>query len=369
LNCDKNSSLEITKNEFRINEKNIFNTDIDSELVTKSISSIKRILSFNDDKFKNDSIDVNLGDDYCSVASGLSENYIFKKKENNLITKNNSINNNDKIFKIAICAIAKNENNYIREWVEYYKNMGINKIILYDNNDLDGEKFDEVINDYIKYKFVEIHNRRGIVIENRHYGKSTQGKAYHDCYYNNYKKYDWIFFFDIDEFLSIDNKYNNIYDFLNDFNEYDGIKVQWRMYGDNGHLFYENKPVIERFLSNNNVGYDKRVKSILKCKNYKFDLIFGAHGISNKDPIIVNLNKKRLRSHKDKKAYDNLPVYLNHFYSKSTEEFIKRKFNQTDATFGSKRNRNLNEIKKKYFQFNNITRDKEKMFNFFINIK
>ncbi len=34
---------------------------------------------------------------------------------------------------------------------------------------------------------------------------SNQGNAYTDCYNVNYKKYDWLLFFDIDEFLAIDN--------------------------------------------------------------------------------------------------------------------------------------------------------------------
>ena len=41
-------------------------------------------------------------------------------------------------MKTALCAIAKNENLYIREWVEHYKNIGVSKIFLYDNNDING---------------------------------------------------------------------------------------------------------------------------------------------------------------------------------------------------------------------------------------
>ena len=41
----------------------------------------------------------------------------------------------------AICAIAKNENLYLKEWVEYHKNIGINKIFIYDNNGLTSEKY------------------------------------------------------------------------------------------------------------------------------------------------------------------------------------------------------------------------------------
>ena len=37
----------------------------------------------------------------------------------------------------------------------------MNKIYLYDNNDINGEKFEDVIDDYIKSGFVEINDWRG----------------------------------------------------------------------------------------------------------------------------------------------------------------------------------------------------------------
>ena len=39
------------------------------------------------------------------------------------------------------------------------------------------------------------------------------------------------------------------------------------MYGDNGNLHYENKPVIEKFKSDDNIGHSNYVKSIIKAKN------------------------------------------------------------------------------------------------------
>jgi len=316
------------------------------------------IIPFSDssDKFlvKNSSINFKI--------DNKENKYYIIRNNSKSITFNINNNYNDSSLKIALCAIGKNENLYIREWIKWYKNLGINKIYLYDNNEINGERFEDVISDYIKSGFVENINIRGFIktltTSYDKDGTSVQGQAYHDCYYNNYKNYDWMLFFDIDEFLSIDYKYNNIYEFLNDFNEYDGIKVQWRMYGDNGKLYYENKPVNKRFKSKNNEGFDSRVKSILKCKNYDFNLIFIAHGVRNRELVIVNLNKKRVKDlYKDDKAYNNLPVYLNHFYTKSTEEFIKRKYKKSSAIFGNKRNfRNfsLDFIKKRYFEYNNI---------------
>ena len=42
-------------------------------------------------------------------------------------------------MKVGVCVIIKNENLYIRDWVEYYKKIGFDTVILFDNNDLEGE--------------------------------------------------------------------------------------------------------------------------------------------------------------------------------------------------------------------------------------
>ena len=42
------------------------------------------------------------------------------------------------MLKASVCCIGKRENLYIREFVEWYKNLGFYHIYLYDNNDIDG---------------------------------------------------------------------------------------------------------------------------------------------------------------------------------------------------------------------------------------
>lgn len=270
-------------------------------------------------------------------------------------------------YRIALCCIAKNENSYIREWVEYYKKIGIDHIFIYDNNDIDGEHFDEVINDYINSKYVSIIDFRGKVKSNESDkdGLCTQGVAYKDCLLKNWKNFDYICFFDCDEFLSIEG-YKNFGAFLSDFSKYDGIKVQWRCYGDNNQIFYENKPVLERFKNNKNYKFNKRTKTILKCKDYsKKDLKFCAHGPLNKDLNLVNLHKQLstnpyMDPNNNGEPFDDLKVYLDHFYCKSTDEFFRRKFNKTSAVTGINKTRNFdfNFLFKQYFESNVKTKEK-----------
>ena len=123
--------------------------------------------------------------------------------KNNSKSRLSSYKNN----KVCLCTLGKKENKYAREYVEHYHKYGIDKIIIYDNNDLEGEKFEAVLSDYIKDKYVEIKNFRG---------KTTiQLKILNDCYKNNNKIFDWFAMFDMDEFIFLKN-FKNIKSFLND---------------------------------------------------------------------------------------------------------------------------------------------------------
>ena len=96
-----------------------------------------------------------------------------------------------KKLKICLCAIGKSENFYAQEYVEYYKKLGYNKIFIYDNNNIDGERFEDVIQKYIQQGFVSIINFRG-------YRGIPQLPSYKDCYEKNNLQYDWLSFFDMD---------------------------------------------------------------------------------------------------------------------------------------------------------------------------
>ena len=121
---------------------------------------------------------------------------------NNYLFNKNDINKNTII---CICTLGKKENNYIREYVTHYEKYAVDKIFLYYNNDIDGEKFEDVIGDYINKGFVEILNRRG-VNEDIH-------KIMLDCYNRNYKIYDWLIYYELDEFINLYN-YTSIKKFL-----------------------------------------------------------------------------------------------------------------------------------------------------------
>ena len=144
--------------------------------------------------------------------------------------------------KVGLCIICKEENLYIKEFIDHYKNLGYNHIFIYDNNDINGEKLEDVIQKEIDEGFISIINYRGD-------RDKPLFRAYIDCYKKNNKNYNWLSFFDIDEFLEIKPKGIKIQEFLNNerYNNCQNIKFNWVLYSDDDKLYYENKPVQDRF--------------------------------------------------------------------------------------------------------------------------
>ena len=87
-----------------------------------------------------------------------------------------------KKIKIAICTMAKLENLYIKEFIEYYEKLGIDNIFIYDDNDEGKERIKDVAPNTKKIK-VEIYDN----IKDR---IKKQADAYTECYNNNKKNFD-----------------------------------------------------------------------------------------------------------------------------------------------------------------------------------
>ena len=231
-------------------------------------------------------------------------------------------------IKICLCAMGKNENRYINEFIIYYKKLGYNKIFLYDNNDIDGERFDSIIKNHISDGFVELINFRGI----RGSNINPQINSYKDCYEKNGRKFDWLSFFDIDEYLKLIPSGSRIQNFLNNkrYKHCQNVKINWVVYTNNNSLFYENKSLEARVnIPVINSGINIHIKSTVRGKlpiNY-WSLANNPHTSLNNFTACSSSGKII-----DYKSPFNIPpdynyACLNHLHNKSFEEYcikIKR---------------------------------------------
>lgn len=237
---------------------------------------------------------------------------------------------------IALCCVAKLENDYIRFFVEYYKNLHFDKIIIYDNNEPDGETFEEVIDDYIQSRFVEIVDFRG--------KKAPQLEVYQDCYDRFNKEYDWIAFFDCDEFLTFVDGAQDIHLFLNQdiFNTFQVVQFNWMVYGDNEMLDNDGRNVIERFkdpilpydfkLSYPGFPENCHVKSILRGGLYDIKWTSNAHTPQNDYYLCCNPCGKAVNL-LHKQMIDYSKAYIRHYSTKTIGEWVKIKMKRGDVFY------------------------------------
>ena len=260
-------------------------------------------------------------------------------------------------IKICLCTIGKKENSYAREYVEHYKKYGVNKIFIYDNNDENGEKFELVLKDYIDKGFVEIIDVRGKI--------DCLKQVMENCRKKNYKKFDWLIFFEMDEFIFLRN-FSNLKDFLEQkiFNKCQRVQLNWFIHTDNNLIYYDKRSLKERFPVKKYIFNDKKlpgstlVKSILKGNvDVKIKAI---HELN--DELIACDGFGKFVSSKGIKTTntDHYYNYIDHYWSKSTEEFVN-KLMRGDPDFGSnlKRVKNNNLLRINiYFVYNKITKEK-----------
>ena len=72
--------------------------------------------------------------------------------------------------------------------------------------------------------------------------------AFNHCYKENRNKYDWLIFYDMDEFIHLKN-HSNIKDYLdnNSFAKCHIIYLNQKIHTDNEQIHYYNESLFKRF--------------------------------------------------------------------------------------------------------------------------
>ena len=267
-------------------------------------------------------------------------------------------------MKVALCCIGRLENRYAVEYVEYYKSIGFDKIFIYDNN-YDGEEhFEDVLQTFIDDGFVEVIDYRNKTL--------CQIPAYEECYNKHSNEYDWIAFFDFDEYLTFINE-SNIKSYLSDkiFNDYDCIHINWMYYGDNGYVKYENKPLVKRFTKP--ADFNVKITGNFPENNHIKSIVRG--GINNlvwkSNPHSPHMNLRCCNGIGDKcddtafNPYNFEKCYLRHFATKTIEEWVKYRMKRgnADSTYEQFRKAVNPE---RFFIVNERTKEKEDILNEFL---
>lgn len=221
------------------------------------------------------------------------------------------------MYTFAVVAIAKNEENHIREWVAYHLAVGADVIYLYDNESGDATKAQ--IQDFIE---------QGRVVYTYFPGKNQQLPAYNHAIENYKEVCKYIAFIDCDEFLAVPEgkKLVEVVDeIISNTPNAGGIGVNWALYGSSGYEKMQPGLLIETYLKRGKkeAWPNFHVKTIVNprlVKNYispHFPVYrVGAWSVDGKR------NRQRLWYNHD---VDYSVIRCNHYFCKSKEEFIAKR--------------------------------------------
>lgn len=238
---------------------------------------------------------------------------------------------------VVVCAMAKNEHKYINEWVAHYLGLGVDKIYIYDNDDLDKP----YIKDFIDTKYLDkcvIKNIRG------QQKPKLQQQIYTGFYYKYGNTFDWCLYCDIDEFL---DGITNIKEWLATIKA-PQVRIMWRLFGDDNlierdtyKVYGEFKQVVKETLHRNlkqKGDLEIQGKFILKgglSNVYISSPHFASFGSrDNIIPSVLPSGRECLNSGvRIMEDYSNETIYLNHYMTKTLKEFVEQKLNRNDAVF------------------------------------
>ena len=138
------------------------------------------------------------------------------------------------------------------------------------------------------------------------------------------------------------------------------MQLNWIFYTDNNHLYYESKPVKERFTEREpnargkTKGGIQGIKSVIRG-NIKNLEITCPHILYKGTRSCDGFGKRKKVTYIITKDSDFEYYYIKHYACKSTEEFINNKLLKTDVIH--KVDSNMNKIEW-YFKYNKITKEK-----------
>ena len=203
-------------------------------------------------------------------------------------------------MRVALVCIAKNEEHYIKEWCDYHLKLGFDQIFIYQN--------DWVCD-------LEMKNVIKLTMD----GPTKQMEAYNTFIKTYHQEFDWVAFFDVDEFLVL-KKHTDVKNFISDYSRHDGIGINWVVFGSNNHeeIIDNNYSLVGRFTKREN-GVDQHVKSIVKMIDVnRLDMY-----VHNPNRPIVNTNGNLFYGPFNSEKSDDI-AQINHYFCKTRKEFEKK---------------------------------------------
>lgn len=228
-------------------------------------------------------------------------------------------------YDVVICAVFKNEELFLDEWIRYHRNaLGVQHFYLFDNLSTDRSR--QILEPYIKSGDVHVFS---IAIETHNkedYDKLVQQPVYRKGLEIAKKTAHWVAFIDIDEFI-VPKHHNKLIDLLNKYKQYGGLVINWQLFGTS-HLddIPPGKLLIESLVwkAPEHESSHHMIKSIVQPKFVS--AITDPHSM-HFIPGVVAVNSNGIAAHPGGGAHPEIvidEVQINHYWFGTRNWFIKK---------------------------------------------
>ena len=217
-------------------------------------------------------------------------------------------------MKIGICAIAKNEDGYIDEWIRYHLKLGVDQICIFQNNWRYSGPFTE--NFHVHWYAQD--------------GEVQQLNAYNRFLHNtnlSIQELDWCAFMDVDEYICVRDVSRSFQDILEEFQAYPSLAINWRLFGSSRLSWDSSHDVVTRFTKCEAV-LNKHIKQVVNLKMMRENgMLSKAHFVNPHygNWAAINLQKNAVIGPFNTQQLDQVqPLELNHYAVKTWDECLAK---------------------------------------------
>ena len=238
-------------------------------------------------------------------------------------------------YDLVVVAIFKNEGKYLREWIDYHLLAGVEHFYLYNNDSSDD--YAEILSPYIKANLVTLTDWSGRLV---------MYPVYNDAITKHRFECRYMAFIDLDEFIFPKTNQSVVEVIDEVFSREPNVAalgVNWQLFGSNGEIKADySRGVLERFtrrapsdwvlvLSEENMTGNVTIKSIVNPR--RVDCWWSPHYANYfRDFYSVNSEGVKTRNIAGYPVAAD-KIVLNHYYTKSKEEFEKKKLPKGSLCF------------------------------------
>jgi hypothetical protein len=211
-------------------------------------------------------------------------------------------------YYLSLCLFVKNET-YLEEFIIYYKILGVEHFYIYDNES------SHPIRDRLNN-----HNYSDYITFIDFCGEYQQLNAYNHCLTHFGNETEWLIVVDSDEYI-LPKKCWSIRDFVNLYEDYGAIGINWVIFGSNYHDIKPNGYLIENYIRCSNK-QDEQIKCILKpSRCTKFITVHHPEVI---DPSLFIDPHKNILEWFRNNNYTTDIIQINHYRYKSLEDSLEK---------------------------------------------